>query len=241
MTLKQFFIGRVIVFAILLIIGCIIFATVSYLPQHIQQPDVPATTTPVSFTWTSEADDSLNLDGLPQTNVFLDVRYVDGAVKHQFIETTPGSCNDLGTRDADSVASSTIYQCYAAGLGYTYKVVKGESSYLIMRKEFEEGSPEYTPVEQKYQIIAEISFVGIFSATVPPVEKKPTPALGKCYVGGCSAQVCSDQEGMASTCEYRPEYACYKKSTCERQTTGKCGWTTNKELNACLASSSSAF
>src|SRR5690606_11183100 len=31
----------------------------------------------------------------------------------------------------------------------------------------------------------------------------------QCYVGGCSGQICSDQEGVISTCEWREEYACY--------------------------------
>ena len=58
----------------------------------------------------------------------------------------------------------------------------------------------------------------------------------KCYVGGCSNQLCTDKaDGAAySTCEYRAEYACYKTAICERQVTGECGWTETKELNACL-------
>ncbi len=60
-------------------------------------------------------------------------------------------------------------------------------------------------------------------------------SLGECYVGGCSGQICSDEEGVASNCEYRPEYSCYKKtSVCERQATGQCGWTETPALNACL-------
>jgi len=56
-----------------------------------------------------------------------------------------------------------------------------------------------------------------------------------CFVGGCSGQVCSDQEGVISTCEFRPEYACYQTATCERQGDGTCGWTPTAELDACLA------
>lgn len=56
-----------------------------------------------------------------------------------------------------------------------------------------------------------------------------------CFVGGCSSQICSDQEGVISTCEFRAEYACYHEATCERQTTGTCGWTQTAELQACLA------
>ena len=62
----------------------------------------------------------------------------------------------------------------------------------------------------------------------------PVTGGGKCFVGGCSGQVCSDQEGMASTCEYKEEYACYKTATCERQTGGACGWTETPTLNQCI-------
>ncbi len=64
-----------------------------------------------------------------------------------------------------------------------------------------------------------------------PVVTNPS---GQCYVGGCSGQICSDQPNMASTCEYREEYGCYKKAVCERQKTGQCGWTPSTELNICL-------
>jgi hypothetical protein len=47
--------------------------------------------------------------------------------------------------------------------------------------------------------------------------------------------VCSDQEVM-TTCEYKPEYECYKKAVCARQDDGQCGWTKSAELDACLAS-----
>lgn len=58
-----------------------------------------------------------------------------------------------------------------------------------------------------------------------------------CYVGGCSSQLCTDDPDIASTCEYREEYACYQKSHCERQQNGECGWTQTAELLMCLASS----
>ena len=60
---------------------------------------------------------------------------------------------------------------------------------------------------------------------------------GRCYVGGCSGQICSDQPGALSTCEYREEYACYKTATCERQGGGECGWTMTPALNICLGAS----
>lgn len=55
----------------------------------------------------------------------------------------------------------------------------------------------------------------------------------RCFKTGCSSQVCADKE-MITTCEWRPEYACYQKARCERQADGKCGFTRTPELIACL-------
>lgn len=57
---------------------------------------------------------------------------------------------------------------------------------------------------------------------------------GRCYVGGCSSEICSDKPDVMSNCMYREEYACYKNAVCERQATGKCGWTNNTSLQMCL-------
>jgi hypothetical protein len=59
-----------------------------------------------------------------------------------------------------------------------------------------------------------------------------------CFVGGCSGQVCSDREGVITTCEWRDEYACYADATCEVQGDGTCGWTPTEELLGCLGAAS---
>ena len=56
-----------------------------------------------------------------------------------------------------------------------------------------------------------------------------------CKKTGCSGIVCAEED-MVTTCEFKPEYACYQQATCERQSDGKCGWTKTPELDACLAS-----
>lgn len=61
-----------------------------------------------------------------------------------------------------------------------------------------------------------------------------TVSKGGCYVGGCSSETCSDKQDMMSNCMYRPEFACYKTAVCERQATGKCGWTDTPVLQACI-------
>ncbi len=78
------------------------------------------------------------------------------------------------------------------------------------------------------------------------IRTNPTPGvivlpLPKCYIGGCSGQLCSDQPGAISTCEYRDEYACYKMAKCARQVNGQCGWTQTPQLTFCLSGNSLPF
>jgi hypothetical protein len=65
--------------------------------------------------------------------------------------------------------------------------------------------------------------------------KSSTTPVAACRKTGCSGQICADQD-MVSTCEFRPEYACYQAATCERQANGNCGFTQTPSLAACLAS-----
>jgi eight-cysteine-cluster-containing protein len=70
----------------------------------------------------------------------------------------------------------------------------------------------------------------------PEPTPDPTPAQAECVAGGCSGTVCTDEEGVMTTCEWRPEYACYQNAECKRQDDGACGWTQSETLTACLAS-----
>ncbi len=69
--------------------------------------------------------------------------------------------------------------------------------------------------------------------TVGTVVITPTP-IAQCRVTGCSSQVCADQD-VITTCEFRPEFACFRAARCERQVGNQCGWTMTPELQACLA------
>ncbi len=73
----------------------------------------------------------------------------------------------------------------------------------------------------------------------PKAEPEPQKPIAskQCFVGGCSNHVCSDQKDVVTTCEWREEYACYQKATCEVQVSGDCGWTETRELNQCLSDS----
>lgn len=58
-------------------------------------------------------------------------------------------------------------------------------------------------------------------------------SLKPCMKTGCSGQVCSDEE-VITTCEFKPEYECFKRAACERQKNGECGFTQTPELLRCL-------
>lgn len=70
--------------------------------------------------------------------------------------------------------------------------------------------------------------------SIPKISPTSTPITKGCFVGGCSSELCSESNDMVSTCIWKEEFACYQNATCERQPTGKCGWTKTPELNACI-------
>lgn len=76
---------------------------------------------------------------------------------------------------------------------------------------------------------------------VCPEDPKDAGTAGGCSKGGCSGQLCTDDPNVASTCEWRDEYACYQTATCEPQADGSCGWTPTDELEKCLADAGGGF
>ncbi len=59
---------------------------------------------------------------------------------------------------------------------------------------------------------------------------------GACVRTGCSGTVCAEPgNDVMTTCEFRPEHACYADAKCERQQNGACGFTQTPQLTACLA------
>ena len=73
------------------------------------------------------------------------------------------------------------------------------------------------------------------------------PPIKECVVSGCSGQLCveggqadTSNKGGISTCEYKPEYECYKSyGRCGIIQTSKesfkCGWEDSSELKNCLS------
>ncbi len=56
-----------------------------------------------------------------------------------------------------------------------------------------------------------------------------------CITGGCSGTICQskDAEPIFTTCEYPPEYACYKQIEC-KCINNKCQWDKTNEFDKCI-------
>lgn len=119
-------------------------------------------------------------------------------------------------------------------------LVRIRSAMGVSTNEFTEGTRITTEAEEVTLVSVEPeNIAGRITSDedyrfVFKVQKRKDVTTGQCYVGGCSAQICSEDPQAISTCEYRAEYGCYKGATCERQSSGKCGWTETSELKACL-------
>lgn len=153
-----------IVLIVLLLIAALVagfYALNNYIYEEKQGDGIvtqPSQTETPTFTWRFEPADTLNGDGNPNTDVFLDAKYSNGEVRSKLIQVSHGSCNELPDADSDSLSGTTNVQCYGAGFGFTFKITKGENSYLVMKKEFEEGSPDYDPPVQSYEVVSEFPF-----------------------------------------------------------------------------------
>ncbi len=92
--------------------------------------------------------------------------------------------------------------------------------------------------------------VGVDCATATPLSREHCRAVwhvasnpfevheASCIVTGCSGQLCAD-EPLATTCEWLPQYACYRDARCGRfGPGGACAWEPTPELAACLEESS---
>ncbi|MCK5025843.1 MAG: eight-cysteine-cluster domain-containing protein [Nanoarchaeota archaeon] len=58
---------------------------------------------------------------------------------------------------------------------------------------------------------------------------------GDCVTGGCSGTICQhkDSEPVMTTCEFKPEYACYKQIECKCVSNG-CVWDKTAEFEMCV-------
>ena len=80
-----------------------------------------ATTT---FAWRFEEAQTMNPDGMPQTNLYLTIEHSNKKIE-QRVDTVDGSCSELeGEKYEGDVSNTGNIQCYAAGLGQRYRITK---------------------------------------------------------------------------------------------------------------------
>jgi eight-cysteine-cluster-containing protein len=56
----------------------------------------------------------------------------------------------------------------------------------------------------------------------------------KCYIGGCSGEICSDQTDIGSTCEILPGMECLKKGTSCKPINNECTWVLSQNAAQCF-------
>lgn len=91
---------------------------------------------------------------IPHSEIYLTARYGDGTQDERKIDTIEGSCNEYAEPDADIYAKSQMIICYYAGLGRYYKVVEQPEGFEVMRRQFEEGTPDTEPARQPFETVA---------------------------------------------------------------------------------------
>jgi hypothetical protein len=161
------------------------------------------------------------------------------------IAVYPGGFIKIISIDEDSRCATGV-QCIWAGtvkttLEYSLNGVTKRDT-LELNKSITRGQEKITLVNVepgnlpgKKTADADYRFTISVSKTTSANSNAGSPVIsGGCYVGGCSSQICSEDPGTISSCEFKEEYACYKTAKCERQSNGQCGWTETSELNSCL-------
>lgn len=118
------------------------------------------------------------------------------------------------------------------------KIRKNNTADLI--NTFEECAAAGFPVMESYPRQCRTSEGKHFTEEIEaPLKETPTADVGSksgCVPAGCSGQLCLEEEqagNIMTTCEYKPEYACYRSAVCERQKSGACGWRETEELRIC--------
>jgi hypothetical protein len=151
------------------------------------------------------------------------------------LETATGTVMARGFATALSEWMTESFVPFRATLEYS--PATSSPAILILKKDNPSGLPEKDdylkiPIQLKGTIISQTDKVVKSVAT--------STSSVSCKIGGCSSQLCVDENVDAiTTCEFKAEYACYKNARCERQVQGVCGWTDTPDLRQCLVKASS--
>jgi hypothetical protein len=136
------------------------------------------------------------------------------------VRSNDGTILGTGPVQAQGEWMTTEYVSFSAAI--SFNAGNNKSGFVRFRNDNPSGDPE-----RDMYVDVPVTF---------GTSSTGTPSAKACRPTGCSSQICSDED-IASTCEYRSEYACYKTAQCKRQADGVCGWTQTPELAACLTNS----
>ncbi len=145
-----------LILAILAVAGYGAWKTGIMKPRPISEENTTETAPLVGFSWQYEPV-SLPTSDMSYTRIILNATYENGQILSKEIDIFPGSCNEVDPKkseDQDMMPDTQKIQCYAAGLGYWFKITQTDS-YVVLRKMFEEASPDYNPPTYTYEAIAE--------------------------------------------------------------------------------------
>ncbi len=100
--------------------------------------------------------------------------------------------------------------------------------------------PSNSAFNLKMKTIIISSLVYICTLIAPNLALADQRVDTQCAITGCSAEICTNQfakeeDGLATTCEYKDYYECYKLANCGfKKSTKQCGWEPNPQFTACL-------
>ncbi len=138
---------------IALVVGVVGVLLVMFFPREdvaVDDTSHGTPSTPIVFDWDFEVARTLNPDGLPQTEVYLSI-----ADERALIDIVDGGCSEIPDEKYELDISTTgKVQCYYAGLGQQYRIVKNEDFYAVERKLFEEALPDVAPPEHGWEVVA---------------------------------------------------------------------------------------
>ena len=156
----------------------------------------------------------LAIEGVARGNWFFETNFP--------IRLVDASEKELGraVAQAEGEWMTTEFVPFKATLSFL--VPTTQKGTLILEKDNPSGLPEHAD-----ELRIPVTFASPDGGAVAP------PVAKACVASGCSGQICAEEEVM-STCEFRPEYACYRTARCERTPSGECGWTETPALRACL-------
>lgn len=217
---------KIYIIAACVVIATIIIAFFNRIPasDYTPIPDGNATSTPV-VTKPAVKPYGILVVSLGETVTFSDFSLK--LIKVESDSRCPANANCVWA------GTTTVRGEFVDKTGTTTKVIElGKTSTF--------GSVTVTLTEVAPQSITTQTITDTEYRFTLSVQKKSTATTaGKCYIGGCSSEVCSDQKDIASNCIYKEEFMCYKSASCERQSNGSCGWTQTTSLTMCIKDAAS--